>query len=269
MPASKHNQEDLELIRRAAKGAGRIALSYFRQTPQVWMKSGNSPVTEADLAADKYLKDMLLAARPDYGWISEETHDERAMSPRQRFFVVDPIDGTRAFIDGADVWCVSVAIIENGRPIAGVLDCPARQEIFAALPGGGATLNGAPIRVEADRRPYKVAGPGAFIKQLPPQFLRSIEHMPYVASLAYRIAMVARGEIAGTFVRPNSHDWDLAAADLILSEAGGKVVATDGKPLIYGVRSATSGDYRHNALVAASGRLMESMLDVVAETAFG
>ncbi len=90
------------------------------------MKTGNSPVTEADLAADKYLKDMLLTARPDYGWISEETHDERVASPRQRFFVVDPIDGTRAFIEGSDVWCVSVAVIENGRPVAGVLDCPAR-----------------------------------------------------------------------------------------------------------------------------------------------
>lgn len=269
MPASKRNQEDLELIRQAAEGAGRIALSYFRQAPQVWMKTGNSPVTEADLAADKYLKDMLLTARPDYGWISEETQDERAVSPRQRFFVVDPIDGTRAFIDGADVWCVSVAVIENGRPVAGVLDCPARNEIIMALPGGGATQNGVSIRVEAEHRPYKIAGPTAFIKRLPEHFLNSIEHMPYVASLAYRIAMVARGDIAGTFVRPSSHDWDLAAADLILSEAGGKVVAADGRPLTYGLRNAHSGDYRHDALVAASGLLMDNMLDVVAETAFG
>jgi len=269
LPASKRNQEDLELIRQAAEGAGRIALSYFGQAPQVWMKSGNSPVTEADLAADKYLKEMLLTARPDYGWISEETHDERAASPRQRFFVVDPIDGTRAFIDGADVWCVSVAVIENGRPVAGVLDCPARNEIITALPGGGAMQNGVPIHVEAERNPYRIAGPAAFIKRLPEHFLNSIEHMPYVASLAYRIAMVARGDIAGTFVRPSSHDWDLAAADLILSEAGGKVVAADGKPLTYGLINGPSGEYRHDALVASSGPLMDNMLDVVAETAFG
>ena len=81
MPANNKNREDLELIREAAEGAGRIALSYFKQAPQIWMKTGNSPVTEADLAADKYLKDMLLTARPDYGWISEETHDERVASP--------------------------------------------------------------------------------------------------------------------------------------------------------------------------------------------
>jgi myo-inositol-1(or 4)-monophosphatase len=94
-------------------------------------------------------------------------------------------------------------------------------------------------------------------------------HAPYVASLAYRIAMVARGDIAGTFVRPNSHDWDLAAADLILSEAGGNVLTAEGKALTYGLRNTSTGDYRHGALVAASGLLMDNMLDVVAETAFG
>ncbi|ATU92587.1 3'(2'),5'-bisphosphate nucleotidase CysQ [Phyllobacterium zundukense] len=269
MPANRQNREDLELIREAAEGAGRIALSYFKQAPQIWMKTGNSPVTEADLAADKYLKDMLLTARPDYGWISEETLDERVASPRQRFFVVDPIDGTRAFIEGADVWCVSVAVIENGRPVAGVLECPARNEIISALPGGGAEQNGNVLRVQAETTPYKVAGPSAFLKRLPEHFLASMEHVPYVASLAYRIAMVARGDIAGTFVRPNSHDWDLAAADLILSEAGGHVLTAEGKALTYGLRNTTTGDYRHTALVAASGLLLDNMLDVVAETAFG
>ena len=269
MPANKQNRDDLELIREAAEGAGRIALSYFKQAPQIWMKTGNSPVTEADLAADKYLKDMLLTARPDYGWISEETHDERAASQRQRFFVVDPIDGTRAFIEGSDVWCVSVAVIENGRPVAGVLECPARNEIITALPGHGAQQNGNVIRVQAETRPFKVAGPGAFLKRLPERFLASMEHAPYVASLAYRIAMVARGDIAGTFVRPNSHDWDLAAADLILSEAGGNVLTAEGKALTYGLRNTSTGDYRHGALVAASGLLMDNMLDVVAETTFG
>ncbi|MBB3237777.1 3'(2'),5'-bisphosphate nucleotidase CysQ [Phyllobacterium endophyticum] len=269
MPATKQNRDDLELIREAAGGAGRIALSYFKQAPQTWMKTGNSPVTEADLAADKYLKDMLLTARPDYGWISEETLDERVASPRQRFFVVDPIDGTRAFIEGLDVWCVSVAVIEKGRPVAGVLECPARDETLTALPGFGSQQNGTTIRVQAESQPFKVAGPGGFLKKLPQHFLASIEHSPHVASLAYRIAMVARGDLAGTFVRPNSHDWDLAAADLILSEAGGNVLTTKGQPLTYGVRNSSIGDYKHGALVAASGLLMDNMLAVVAESTFG
>ncbi|MGN8020163.1 3'(2'),5'-bisphosphate nucleotidase CysQ [Phyllobacterium sp. 22229] len=269
MPASEKNRDDLALIREAAEGAGRIALSYFRQDPQVWMKTGNSPVTEADLAADKYLKDMLLTARPDYGWISEETLDDRAATPRRRFFVVDPIDGTRAFIEGTDVWCVSVAVIEDGRPVAGVLECPARGQTITALPGQGAEQNGAAIHVSTSGVPFKVAGPGPFLKKLPDHFQQSMIAAPYIASLAYRIAMVARGDIAGTFVRPNSHDWDLAAADLILAEAGGHVLTANGKPLTYGLRNNETGDYRHGALVAASGLLMDNMLDVVAETAFG
>lgn len=269
MPENDQNKADLDLIREAAVGAGRIALSFYGQSPQIWLKTGNSPVTEADLAADKYLKDVLLTARPDYGWISEETLDERIASPRQRFFVVDPIDGTRAFIEGVDVWCVSVAVIEKGRPVAGVLECPARNETISALPGGGADQNGNPIRVHADSRPFKVAAPGGYLNKLPESFLGSIERAPHIASLAYRLAMVARGDLAGTFVRPNSHDWDLAAADLILSEAGGNVLTAKGKALTYGLRDIQTGDYRHGALVAASGLLMDDMLNIVADTAFG
>lgn len=269
MLENKQNREDLDLIREAAEGAGRIALSYYGQSPQTWFKTGNSPVTEADLAADKYLKDILLTARPDYGWISEETLDERTASPRQRFFVVDPIDGTRAFIEGIDVWCVSVAVIENGRPVAGVLECPARGETISALPGAGAEQNGISIHVQAENQPFKLAAPGAYLKKLPEHFLGSIEHVPHIASLAYRLAMVARGDLAGTFVRPNSHDWDLAAADLILSEAGGNVLTAGGEALTYGLRNTETGDYRHGALVAASGLLMDNMLNIVAETTFG
>ncbi|MHC1549951.1 3'(2'),5'-bisphosphate nucleotidase CysQ [Phyllobacterium sp. K27] len=269
MPENDQNRQDLDLIREAAAGAGRIALSYYGQSPQIWLKTGNSPVTEADLAADKYLKDVLLSARPDYGWISEETLDERIISPRQRFFVVDPIDGTRAFIEGVDVWCVSVAVIENGRPVAGVLECPARSETISALPGKGADQNGNSIHVQAESRPFRVAAPGGYLNKLPQSFLGSIERAPHIASLAYRLAMVARGDLAGTFVRPNSHDWDLAAADLILSEAGGNVLTAKGEALTYGLRNPQTGDYRHGTLVAASGLLMDNMLNVVADTAFG
>ncbi|MCX8281174.1 3'(2'),5'-bisphosphate nucleotidase CysQ [Phyllobacterium sp. 0TCS1.6C] len=269
MPESEQNRLDLELIREAAMGAGRIAMSFFQQSPQTWLKSGNSPVTEADLAVDRYLKDMLLAARPDYGWISEETVDERSSSPWQRLFVVDPIDGTRDFIGGGNVWCISIAVIENGRPVAGVLDCPAREEVMTALPGKGACLNGGIIRSRPQTRPFRVAAPGQYLKKLPREFQDAIEHAPHIASLAYRLAMVARGDLAGTFVRPNSHDWDLAAADLILSEAGGRVLTAAGEALTYGRHDAERGDYRHGALVASGASFMDDMLKVAAATTFG
>ena len=117
--------EDLALLRDAAREAGIIAMRYFGNNPQVWMKGGTSPVSEADHAADAYLRDTLLSARPDYGWLSEETADNPVRLSARRTFVVDPIDGTRGFLEGLRSWCVSVAVVEDGRTLAGVLECPA------------------------------------------------------------------------------------------------------------------------------------------------
>ncbi len=139
--------EDLALLRDAAREAGVIALRYFGKNPEVWMKGGTSPVSEADYAADTYLRNTLLAARPDYGWLSEETADGPERLTARRVFVVDPIDGTRGFLDGLKFWCVSVAVVEDGKPIAGVLECPAAHETYWATPGGGAFFNGERIKV--------------------------------------------------------------------------------------------------------------------------
>lgn len=251
---------DLALLREAAREAGRIAMRYFGQSPEVWMKDGHSPVSEADFAVDSYLKDVLLRARPDYGWISEETADERAVMVRRRAFVVDPIDGTRAFINGDDQWCVSIAVVEDGRPLAGVLECPARDELIEAGVGLGALQNDAPIhtRLPPEGGTITIAVARSMAQTLPQAWRDRIELHPHVPSLAYRVAMVARGDLAGTFIRPNSHDWDLAAADLILSEAGGALVTGAGLPLHYGGPTQS-----HGALVAASGKLLHEMLSVV------
>jgi myo-inositol-1(or 4)-monophosphatase len=248
---------ELALIRSAAEEAGRIAMRYFGQAPEVWLKEGQSPVSEADMAVDAFLKDALLSARPDYGWISEETIDDRALAERRRVFVVDPIDGTRAFIAGKDQWCVSIGLVEDGRPVAGVLKNPARGEVIEASLGGGARQNGEAIAVSSDG-PAKISMAKEIMKRLPETFRDRIEPYPYVPSLAYRLAMIARGEISGTFVRPNSHDWDLAAADLILAEAGGNVVTREGQRLLYGGPTRKQG-----GLVAASGHLIPEMLGVI------
>ena len=251
---------ELELLRDAAREAGRIAMRYFGHSPEVWLKDGSSPVSEADMAVDRYLKEFLLNARPDYGWISEETVDERSVTKRPRVFVVDPIDGTRAYIAGQDQWCVSIAIVENGRPLAGVLECPVRQEFIEAGQGGGARQNGLAIHARLPESGEKlvIASARNTATALPEGWRNRMELHPYVPSLAYRIAMVARGDIAGTFIRPNSHDWDLAAADLILSESGGAILTSDASPIIYGGPTRS-----HGALVAASGNLLQEMLSVV------
>ncbi len=191
--------------------------------PQIWLKTGNSPVTEADLAADKYLKDVLLTARPDYGWISEETLDERVDFTKATLFRCrsdrwNPCLYRRCLMFGASV----SPSLRIGRPVAGVLECPARHEtIHVPCRVEGADQNGSPIRAQAESRPFKVAATGRISRiSCPSHFLALLNALPHVASLAYRLAMVARGDIAGTFVRPNSHDWDLAAADLILVGSG-------------------------------------------------
>ncbi|MCT8990204.1 3'(2'),5'-bisphosphate nucleotidase CysQ [Chelativorans sp. SCAU2101] len=251
--------DELSLIEEAAREAGAIAMRFFRREPEVWWKEGHSPVSQADLEVDQFLRRALLGARPDYGWLSEETTDttERLSAPRT--FVVDPIDGTRAFIAGKATWCVSIALVENGRAIAGVLDCPATGEVFTAWSGGGARLNGEPIAVRQAGETFAMAGPEKMVKRLPPDIYARVTPHPYVPSLAYRLAMVARGELDATFIKPASHDWDLAAADIILAEAGGSIVDSAMRRPHY-----AGPDPRREALAAGHGPLLQVMADVVA-----
>lgn len=254
--------DDLDLLRAAAAEAGRIALTYFRKDPEVWMKPGDSPVSKADIAVDLFLRDTLLAARPDYGWLSEETVDDPARLKRERIFVVDPIDGTRAFIEGREVWCVSVAVVERGRAVAGVLDCPAKGEIYWAESGRGAFKDGVRLSVREPGDPIVVGGPKPMVNALPDGLRDRIRHRSHIPSLAYRLAMVAEGSLDATFVKPDSHDWDIAAADLVLAEAGGTLLDPSGK------RPHVGGPVpRHGPLVAGHGPLLEAMSAVLAARA--
>lgn len=245
---------DLALLLEAAREAGRIALRYYKQSPEVWLKGGTSPVSEADYAADRFLHETLLAARPDYGWLSEERADDAARLAARRTFVVDPIDGTRGFLEGRRDWCVSVAIVEQGRSIAGVLECPARNETFSAVLRGGAFKNGKRLTIGEPRPAAVIGGPATMIDALPQETRRHLKRADYVPSLAYRLAMVADGTLDASFVKPNSHDWDLAAADLILREAGGALLDEHGAVPTYG-----GAEIRHGALVGGSGELLAVM----------
>ena len=252
-------EADLALIRDAAREGGEIAMRYFRKDPETWFKNGQSPVSAADIAVDDFLRRTLRAARPYYGWLSEETMDSPERLSARRTFVVDPIDGTRAFIEGRRTWCVSIAVVEGGQPLVGVLDCPAKDEVYEAALDGPATRNGIAITVSSPSPSTpRVGGPKQMLAQAP-AYMRAGPPVSYIPSLAYRIAMVASGEIDATFVKPNSHDWDLAAADLILRRAGGALLDTAGSPPAYAGK-----DPRHGALAAGSGVLLRDMAGVLA-----
>ena len=256
MPDVRSLADDLALITDLATRGGAIAMDYFGDDPKVWMKEGQSPVSEADFAVDAFLKQELLAARPAYGWLSEETaDDEDGRIGRERTFVVDPIDGTRGFLAGSKQWCVSIGIVEGGRPIAGVLFCPALAETYTAKPGGGAWLNGRALVCGKPAQTLRVTGPRGLQTKVLNALDGQVERVPYVPSLAYRIAMVAAGHVDLGLARSGPKDWDLVAADLILHEAGGRLTTLDGALPIYN-RKVTS----HPHLIASSAVAHEEML---------
>lgn len=252
--------EDLKALSTLAREAGEIALGYFGNKPEVWSKENQSPVSEADLAVDHFLKEACLALRPDYGWLSEETVDDPIRLSHQRIFVVDPIDGTRVFLKGGDEWTISLAVVEEGRPVLAVLYNPVRDEMLSARSGAGAYLNG--MQVTAPDQPSffdeSISGPKfhmghAAFDDLRPAVGRNI------GSLAYRLALVATGSLVAASARPNAHDWDLAAADLIVTEAGAHLTDLDGTLVRYNQPVP-----RHPALVAAASDLYEPFLKRVA-----
>lgn len=259
--------DELALIAESAREAGRIAMRHFGGDElDVRFKAGDSPVTNADFEVDAFLRETLTAARPAYGWLSEETADSdverRVAAPRT--FIVDPIDGTRAFIEGRDIWCISVAIVENGRPVAGVLHCPALSETIMATAGGGAFRNGERIAVRPPRPVPLIGGPKPLVGRLAEHAPFDVERHGHVPSLAYRLSMVARGAMDGTFVKPASADWDIAAADLILHEAGGMLTDAKGR-----VPHLNGPDPAKGLLVAGHPSLHAALLAVVGESGLG
>ncbi len=245
---------DLALLQDAARAAGRIALRHFRRAPETWSKpNGAGPVTEADLEVNRMLRAELTAARPGHGWLSEESEDGPARLKTRRLFIVDPIDGTRAFIEGSPTWAVSLALAERGRVVAAVVHLPARDKLYAAERGRGAWLNGAPILAsrqgELDGARVLAARPAFeaihWKEARPPPVARRFR-----SSLAYRLSLVGEGRFDAMLTLRATWEWDIAAGSLIVTEAGG--VATDRRlnPLRFNTPGA-----QVNGVLAAGARL--------------
>jgi myo-inositol-1(or 4)-monophosphatase len=236
----------------AAREAGAIALEYFRSgertSARIDYKTGGSPVTEADLAVDAFLRVRLGADFPGAGWLSEETEDDSCRLTCASVLIVDPIDGTRAFLAGDPRWAVSIALVIAGRPVAGVVHAPALEETYAAAKSGGATLNGVAIEVShrAGLAEARIAGPKPMVESIGRAAGVSFDLQPKIPSLAYRMALVASGAIDLALASEKSHDWDIAAVDLILEEAGGRLVEAVGGPLRY-----NKAETRHGVLFGA------------------
>ncbi|WP_424981954.1 3'(2'),5'-bisphosphate nucleotidase CysQ [Maritalea sp. S77] len=256
--------EDLELVRNAVVGAGIIATGFFRQDVKTWTKDNATPVTEADFAVDNFLKNMLTAARPDYGWLSEETADDASRLTKERVFVVDPIDGTRGFIRGEDSWTICIAIVENGVPIVSVIYAPIRDELYEAVSGRGAMLNKSPLlrRERLGTGPI-IPAPGAVHKELEE---RGIEYVrgPAIPSLAYRLVQVATGVLDIAVARRGAQDWDIAAPALILTECNYFL-----EDVCLGVPRFNKQEIRHGALAAMSDLTLKDDVHDVLRKVYG
>jgi myo-inositol-1(or 4)-monophosphatase len=239
--------------------AGALAASTFQTSVKTWNKSGGSPVSDADIAVDNFLRERLKALAPDCGWLSEETEDDLARLNAPRMWIVDPIDGTRAYLSGRTDWSISVALVENGRPIIATIFAPMQDALYLAATGEGATLNGTTVKATAgaDFDSAHAAGPKPMLERLAPVAPRLVAE-PKVFSLALRFARVAAGTLDLAFASENSHDWDLAAADLLVHEAGGALTTFAGQQLIY-----NRADPLHGALVAAGRSRHEAFLALV------
>jgi myo-inositol-1(or 4)-monophosphatase len=256
-------EEDYALLKTAVRDAGELALTYFRQQILVNRKPDGSEVSEADLAVDTALKLDLHARRPDYGWLSEESEDDQERLKCRRVWMVDPIDGTNAFLRHLPEWTVSAALIEDGVPVLGAVYNPATKEFFHAMRGKGAFLNDQPIAASKKATldgALLIASGGLFKKKIWKEPWPEVKSK-WVNSVAYRLALVACGQADATISLSAKSEWDLAGAALIVEEAGGIITDHHGESHRYNRASprfpslVASGNAMHPLLIERTDRV--------------
>jgi myo-inositol-1(or 4)-monophosphatase len=255
-------ETDLTLLREAAEEAGKIALRYWKNAPEAWDKGdGAGPVSEADLAVNAMLEDALRTARPDYGWLSEESVDDPARLGADYCFIIDPIDGTRAYLQGDGGFAHALAVTKAGRVVAGVVHMPALGMTYSAVLDGPAMLNG--MQITTNTR-AEIAGAEVLTSKLsdnPSQWKRGVPgyQRHFRSSLAWRLCLVAEGRFDATISMRPAWEWDTAAASLIAERAGLYTTDREGRPLRFNASMPQA-----NGLIVANPALHAAFLDELA-----
>ena len=265
MPAARNNlqlERDFAIAEAAVREAGTLAHGYFFARANSWKKADSSPVSEADHAVNRLLHHRLMGLREGYGWISEETPDNAQRLTRERVWIIDPIDGTRAFLNQKTTWVVSAALAIDGEIAFGFLFNPVRGEFFAAMKGAGASMNGQPITASNCSTLE-----GCSLLTNPDRINDKHWLTPWpqmevsrISSFAYQVALIASARADATIAFSSIYQWDLAAADIILREAGGKITSAKNEPLEYNTEAL-----KLPGAIAAASELHSKIADFMAK----
>ena len=255
--------EELIAAKVASRNAGKILMDFFlADNQEIEFKGINNPVTIADKKADKYLYKFLSGEFPDDGWLSEETVDTEERLSKDKVWIVDPLDGTKEFIEGVPHFSVSIALVKNGEPVVGVIYNPAKNEMFSCQKGKGVYFNGSKMKISSK----KLLSESSIIVSR--SEIKRNEWEPYknkfkainpVGSVAYKLALVSAGkhDIFATVAPKN--EWDICAGNCIVNEAGGKLIDLNGNQRIYNLENTLIAD----TIIATNSTLFQEVSDLL------
>ncbi len=247
------------LCKEAIIKAGKISINLQKKL-NIKYKSENQPVTNADIEINEFLKKYFKELTPQYGWLSEESIDDNSRNKLDSFWCLDPIDGTRSYIYGKPEFTISLALITNNRPVLGFIYNPTTEEFFFAKHKHGSFCNEKQIFVnkKTDIDNSSIAASSSEIKRLKKYSFLKMKEIKKMGSIAYKIALVAKGEIDIAISFTKKNDWDLAAADLILTEAGGEIKSISKGKIIYNTK-----DLMIDSVIASNNALVEKLKEKI------
>lgn len=248
----------LTVAEAAAREAGVVALSISNQAEvKNWEKGKDNPLTEADLAVDRLLHERLLAAAPNLGWLSEETLDDPARLECDWVWVVDPIDGTKEFLQKVPHWTISIGLVHHGVPRLGVVFNPTEDFLVAGVVGEGITANGQPVAMApaAELEGAHLVGSRSEQKRGEFDDVKDLYRFEAVGSIAYKLALLATGRCDIYYTLSPKHEWDICGGHALVVAAGGRVTQKDGAPILYNQPRA-----KYRSVVAANPTLHAKLL---------
>ena len=253
----------LEDVKEAVKAAGREVMQYQGGRDQSWEKGEDDPVTLADLASDKLLRERLLGLCPECGWQSEETVDDQSRLAKDWVWVVDPLDGTKEFLDQVPEFSIAVALVHQGRPKLGAVYNPATMEMIAGAEGAGVTYMGGEAHVSEERfrAAASVAVSSSEYKRGEFDDVAATMHLRPIGSVAYKLALVAAGQVDVFYTLTPRHEWDICAGMYLVQAAGGHATEKDGSEVVF-----NKPEGKTRSLVAANPTLHADLLDALKDT---